>query len=319
MKPVIFLLVFFLAILKSEAQEVTFLKLKQAFKYENNKKVPEFSGLCIKDGVLYSVNDKNENYLYQLEIDTIHSTFKANGVCISKDHDFEGICYYNNAFFAVDEKYCKVYKIVNHTAVEYSKEFLKSLYSRKLIDRGDGGNKQVEGFAMLNDSSFLIATERDITTLAKISIQGDILSEKKFHPLHFSDTCLPAALAKKSNAIKGANSFSDLCVFEGKAFLLERTKKMIHEIDISNDSFTITRTLSFKNGILPCEEYHTYYGAAEGLAIDDHYIYIILDNNQCIEKDKRGTCDNKGLCDDTRRTLFQFYKDNHFPGKNTNR
>ena len=66
MKPVIFLLVFFLATLKSKAQEVTFLKLKQAFKYENNKKVPEFSGLCIKDGILYSVNDKKTEDLKNL-------------------------------------------------------------------------------------------------------------------------------------------------------------------------------------------------------------------------------------------------------------
>ena len=303
-KKVITLSAALLLILRIGAQQISFVRLKQAFKYENNKNVPEFSGLCIKDSILYSINDKNENYLYKLNINTNDSTFNAVSQSVSKNMDFEGICYYKNSFFAVDEKYCKVYKVVNSTAVEYSKEFLQSLDSQKLIDKGEGANKQIESFAMLSDSTFLIATERGITTLAKINVQGKILSKRQIVPLHYEDAYLPDNLLSKNSDIKDANSFSDLCIYEGKAYLLEREKKMIHVIDISNDSFTITKTLSFKNEIIPCEEDHAYYGASEGIAVDDKYIYIILDNNGHTEKDRKHMCDKK------RRTLFQFYIDN---------
>jgi hypothetical protein len=304
MKHIFPLIVFFLISPKIEAQEVSFLKLKQAFKYENNKNVPEFSGLCIKDGSLYSINDKNENYLYKLNMNTVESTFKVNSLVISKGIDFEGICYYNNSFFAIDERHCKVYKIFNNTVIEYSKEFLKNLDSQKLIDKGEGGNKQIESFSMLDDSTFIIATERSITTLAKINIQGKVLSKTKIPPLHYNDSCLPTPLTLQKEIVKDANSFSDLCIFQGKAYLLEREKKLIYVVDISTDQFVITKTLSFKNGIIPCEEDHPYYGAAEGVAIDDKYIYIILDNNGDDESKV------KHMCDKNRRTLFQFYNTN---------
>lgn len=279
------------------AQEVSFLTLKQAFTYAGDEDVPEFSGLCFKDGTLYSVNDKQENYLYKLRIDTNSATFSSDRIQIAAYKDFEGICHYQNAFYVIEEKECRVYKIINNNATPYGAAFLTSLKSKRLVDTGEGGNRQIEGFAMLSDSTFLIATERTVTSLATINIRGEILSGMQFPPLHFSDTCLPSPLLSKSSSTKDANSFSDLCIYKGKAYLLEREKKMIHVIDISRDPFVITRTLSFKNDILPCDEYHDYYGAAEGLAIDDQYIYIILDNNekQNLQCNKRG------------RTLFQFY------------
>lgn len=305
MKQVLFLLLFSLTMLKLEAQEVTFLKLKQAFKYEDNNNVPEFSGLSIKDGSLYSVNDKREDYLYKLEVDTSNATFRARGTCISEGIDFEGLCYFDSAFYAVDERNCKVYKVVDNKAVEFSKEFLSSLDSQKLIDTGEKGNMQIESFAMIDDSTFLIATERGITTIAKINVQGKILSKKLIPPLHYNDAYLPVPLTKQSAVIKDANSFSDLCIFDDKAYLLERKKKMIYVVDFSNDSYNLIKTLSFKDAIEPCEEYHDYYGAAEELAIDSTYIYIILDNNARSEKER------KQMCDESRKTLFQFYKDGY--------
>jgi len=302
MKKLITVFICFLAILKIDAQEISFLRLKQAFKYENSNYVPEFSGLCIRDGILYSVNDKHKNYLYKLNIDTNKLIFSADSSYISRDNDFEAVCYFGNSFFVVDEKYCQVFKIVNNTAIEYSKKFLGSLKSQKLIDTGEGNNKQIESFAMLTDSTFLIATERGITTLARINIQGEILSARQISPLHYDSIYLPDRLLNRDSSIKDANSFSDLFVYGGYAYLLEREKKMIHVIDISTDSFIITRSLSFKDAIMPCEEYHPYYGAAEGLAIDDKYIYIVLDNNHFGENEK------KHMCDKNRRTLFQFYK-----------
>ncbi len=301
MKVIVFLLL--LGALELKGQEVTFLKLKQAFKYENNKDVPEFSGLCIKDESLYSINDKSKNYLYKLELDTIKSIFHVKGNYITKGKDFESIDYFNNSFFTVDERSCKVYKIVNDNAVEYSKEFLTSLDMENLIDRGENGNKQVESFSMLNDSTFIVATERGITSLAVVNIEGNILLKKIIPPIHYDDSCLPDALTEQDTIIKDSNSFSDLCIFEGKIYLLERKKKLIYIAEISKDLLTITKAISFRNGINSCDEYHNYYGAAEGLAINHNYIYIILDNNGKGQKQKQH------MCDKNRKTLFQYYND----------
>jgi uncharacterized protein YjiK len=305
MNKVIILFIFFVSILTVDAQEVTFLKLKQAFKYENSKNVPEFSGLCLKDGSLYSVNDKESNFLYKVSVDTLNSTFTADGTLISTGKDFEGICYYQNSFFVVEERECRLYKISNNTAIAYGARFLESLKSENIIETGEGGNSQIESIAMLSDSTFLIATERGITALANINYSGKILSKTLISPLHYNDYYLPSSLAKQYINVKDANSFSDLCIFEEKAYLLERKKKLIHVIDITKDTFVIISTLSFKNSIENCEEDHEYYGAAEGIAIDGNYIYIILDNNG------NGEIERKHMCDKKRRTLFQFYNSNY--------
>jgi hypothetical protein len=303
MKKIIPLFVLLLLLIKLEAQEISFLKLKQAFKYEDNINVPQFSGLCVKDGELYSINDKGTNCLYKLSIDTQNSTFRSNCTQISNDKNFEGLCYFNNSFYLVDEKECMLYKISNNTANSHGATFLESLKSARLIDTGGNSNRQIESLGMLSDTTFIIATERVITSLAIINNRGEILSKTSIPPLHYDDNWLPGSFSGKEQNEKDANSFSDLCVFKGKVYLLERQKKLIHVFDISLDSFTIVKTLSFKYGINSCDEYNPFYGAAEGLAIDDNFIYIILDNNGFTQKNRSNMCDNE------RRTLFQFYKD----------
>jgi hypothetical protein len=148
----------------------------------------------------------------------------------------------------------------------------------------------LEGVALLGDQSFLVAVERQPRGVVEVT--GGI------PPVRVCAQILDGS----RHPIPGTRKwdFSDLCVWGDRVFALARNQHLVVELrrDVAGawtegDAWSYGQT----ENAAPYRFSDMTYGQGEGLAIDDRFIYVLLDNNDLAREGQPG---------DKRTWLFAF-------------
>jgi hypothetical protein len=137
-------------------------------------------------------------------------------------------------------------------------------------------NAGLEGIVRLPDGRILVAAERDVRGLIELPPAGlrDEHDRAQVHAWAMPDSiCTPPP--------GRGNDFADLAVWSGQIFALERNCHVVMRIErtatawVERGGWSYART---END--PRFAYQDRaFGVAEGLAIDDRHVFIVMDNN----------------------------------------
>jgi hypothetical protein len=133
-------------------------------------------------------------------------------------------------------------------------------------------NATVEGVALLEDGRLLAAAERSDRGLIEIPASRDLRG------------ALAWSMPRSQFVLGGTRlpDFSDLAVSGNEVFALIRNGHLIVRMRRTSTSWLEAQAWSFAHS--ENASGHAYfdrrYGVAEGLAFDENFIYVVLDNNQ---------------------------------------
>jgi hypothetical protein len=151
-------------------------------------------------------------------------------------------------------------------------------------------NAAIEGIAVLGGSTLLVAAERDprgLIELQPLNRPEVVLVQRMEHSVH------PVAPGRGPD-------FADLAVWRDRVFALSRNQHLVVELRRTTDGRWEEGT-AWSFAATENDPRHRYvdrtYGMAEGLAIDDETIFVVLDNNGDTRDADR---------EDTRPLLFLF-------------
>ena len=260
------------------------------------------SGLAMCNGALWTISDRDDDLLYKL--DTAAQVWQANGMPLvappvpdagfplglrsrqwaaslvrGGDLDFEGLsCDAAGNHYIVSEAHAAVLQV----PVEGEPNWLKIDPSMIRQARASGMllhfNALFEGLAVSPAGDRLwLAAERER--------RGLLLVNRKQTTWTCGDTCVLLSEAGTEmqpdqfpKAREVSRDFSDLALFEGKLFTLERNAYRICRRDAQ--SAQVERCWSFAGEALTEQrQYSQPYGLAEALVIDAEGAWIGIDNN----------------------------------------
>jgi hypothetical protein len=148
----------------------------------------------------------------------------------------------------------------------------------------------IEGLAVLRDGSLLLAVERQPRGL--IEVTGG-LSPTRVCAQNLDASHHPIPAPRKYD-------FGDLCVWRDRVFALGRNQQLVVELLRAPDgAWTEGEAWSYATteNAAPHRFVDMTFGQGEGLAIDDAFIYVLIDNNHH---------DRAGHPGDKRSWLFAF-------------
>ncbi len=137
-------------------------------------------------------------------------------------------------------------------------------------------NAGLEGIARLPNGRILVAAERDLRGLIELPASGlrDERDRADVQAWAMPDSiCTPPP--------GRGNDFADLAVWNGQVFALERNCHVVMRIErtatewIERGGWSYARTENDPRFAYA----NRAFGVAEGLALDDHRVYIVMDNN----------------------------------------
>jgi hypothetical protein len=258
-----------------EIQEMQKLELVKCYPVSGVSNIQP-SGLTLWQGELYSVSDKHDAEIYKIELvnDTAYFrtffSFQAASPLYDDRLDFEGItCDPQGNFFLVSETQYQILKLDPRTSqVEWIGPNLKEagvnagLFQKK--------NANLEGICYLGENSFVLCAERQPRGMLELLLMP---YPEKIEVFRLDQSRFQLQADRLPD-------FSDLYYFNNELYALQRNAELISTIDMKN-GYTEGRAFSFAHLFEQDEFKYTdmRFGLAEGLAVDDRYFYIILDNN----------------------------------------
>jgi hypothetical protein len=261
---------------------------------------PQFnpSGLTIWDKKLYTVSDRISTCVFCLEIDEVNKKATAVPVRLNQmsvlestggDMSFEGITVDGSGnFFLISENTSRVYKLPRNENDPAVKIISGTTLETVAKDIGllNDANKGFEGISLLSQDEFILCAERNECGLVQITRKNrKYLSVKAWtlsmHPF-------PTPLERQSVEQGLADLFTLLepgkdGVPHRTVFGLERNGEGISKISIQDSGVSstalwrISKTLR-KDGYRYNDSPH--FAMPEGLAIDEDFVYVIIDNNE---------------------------------------
>jgi uncharacterized protein YjiK len=290
-----FLLSLFLVVGKGlTSQEIKHINGKSYY-YKPSVKdsgIPQFSGLTIVNNKLYTIANDHAHRLYEITLSNTDSFTCHYEKINSIASDFEGITTDGKNLFVLAEKTSIIY-IINATKQGKSLEPYTNRLDVELSKVGffksTDDNFRLEGLAFVNDTTFLVAAELNPRGLALISTSGFIISNKKIPHISAvrfpkSRELLPENSADFKFEVNGKSyyyDFTDVFIKDSLAYVLDRSMECIYVVDYKNN-FQTKEVWDFQNALKKEDQqgYKKILGTAEGLALDDKHIYVILDNNK---------------------------------------
>ena len=239
----------------------------------------EPSGLAFKDGQLYTVCD-DANVIYKVNV-----LDEDNAEAVVDQHldvtqlsamnlDLEGITVVDGEFFAVSEVHHKLISIkrdklnwVPEIGGVYAEAYKAGLF--QLYNAG------MEAVAYLGNQTFLLSVERQPRGLIEVTFDAEFKNIIKQSNQVFDDSKYPLAESRKPD-------LTGLYNHQGVIYALHRNAYIIHElIKDEHGVYQEGQAWSFEHIVKdPQFAYQDMqFGHAEGLAVDDDYFYLILDNN----------------------------------------
>jgi uncharacterized protein YjiK len=260
------------------SNEIISLKLVRALpvQYLQNEPI-EPSGLAIYNSELYTVSDDHDSLIFKLQISEDKVVlepfveFKAPPLKNIKKLDLEGItCDPEGNFYLCSESACQIL-FVSHDGKEahWIFESLKPYGEEKGLFQVE--NAYLEGIALSGTNQFILCAEREPRGIIDLHLKDDSAEVRVYN-------------LDKTNREMMKNNFTDFTglFVEGKTILvLERAASAISRLDYTEDTVVVSPVWSYDQ-IENSDELRyadTLFRCGEGLALDDEYAYVILDNN----------------------------------------
>lgn len=237
----------------------------------------EPSGLAIVKGALFTVSDKHNDAVYRLTLEgDVAKASPALRIDFPEETgwlDLEGLVSDGaGGFYVVSEIHSRVLQVPAEGRTRWVTPELKS--AGATVGLLVVHNAGFEGVTLLGPGHFLFAAEREPRGLIELQLEGESPS---VHAVKWDRTRFAVPAGRMA-------AFADLCVWRGRVFALMRDSGVI--VELVRDSAApagwregaAVSFLNFEND--PRLRYRDMaYGIAEGLAIDDNSLWLILDNN----------------------------------------
>jgi hypothetical protein len=273
--------------LKTEVYELSAEKFWQLTVPGNSRF--DASGLVMKNGRLYTVNDRGPE-LFEIELGENGASVEATGIfrpeALRKVSGVAGRTRFDTEGIALDDR-GRIYiceesdrEVFRWDGKEVSRvpldlEPVKQLFS-------EDQNASFEGVAVGNGKLYL-ANERERPVVIVIELASGEVVENFY--------------VQSQGFAFGGPHYSDLAWFEGRLFILDRNFRCILEVDPASHALIAQYNFG-KMESQPEVAYQTQYptGTMEGLAVTSEYFYLVTDNNGLPRKAAKS---------DVRPTLFK--------------
>tara|TARA_B100000029_G_scaffold198492_1_gene196665 strand:+ start:111175 stop:112158 length:984 start_codon:yes stop_codon:yes gene_type:complete len=233
------------------------------------------SGLFMSNDTLYTVSDKHDNIIFRIDLEpdravlVPHVHFDVPGISKYIRLDFEGITRDEvGNYYLISEGAFAILKVepTGHNTSWMTPNMRWEGEERGLFQARGGF---LEGITFLEEGRFLLSAERQPCALIEVVImqQSPIL---------------------KINQFGMVESYTGLHREGEYIFILQRDSATIRKTRFPLDAETLPSLWSFRH-IVDQPEYiykNKQYGrkTAEGLAMDDERVYVVLDNNNDVRK-----------------------------------
>ncbi|MCX7554620.1 SdiA-regulated domain-containing protein [Marinicella sp. S1101] len=251
----------------------------EVFKVNSPEEI-EPSGLHIKDGVLYTVcDDANNIYRLSFKQDSLVDAVVDQKLDVTQlaamNLDLEGITAVGDDFFVVSETHHKLVRVVGDE-IKWVPE-LGGVYA-KAHEAGlfQVYNAGLEAATYLGNQTFLLAVEREPRGLIEVTFDQQYTHIIKQTNQRFAEDINDPSAARQPD-------LTGLFSFGGKIFGLHRNAYLIQEISKGADGLYQTgKAWSYEHIVRDAKYAYQdmQFGHAEGLAMDDDYFYLIIDNNK---------------------------------------
>lgn len=258
------------------------------------------SGLASCNGRLWTVSDRDDNLLYSLDVSdrtwkaephvidmpkpesylplSLRSLANLSSIVRGGSMDFEGIsCDAAGNRYLVSEAYGTVLKV----PVEGAPVWLP--LPAALVEQARA-NGMLQHFNAIFEGIAVNAAGDRIWLAAEREKRGLLVVQRDKDQWTCGQSCVLLAEAGKDtlppeqNRKKVSTDFSDISLYNGKLFTLERSVYRICRRELETGQ--IERCWSFsKEAMLPSRRYDQPYGLTEALVVDETGAWIGIDNN----------------------------------------
>ena len=258
------------------------------------------SGLSSCNGRLWTVSDRDDNLLYSLDVSdrtwkaephvidmpkpesylplSLRSLANLSSIVRGGSMDFEGIsCDAAGNRYLVSEAYGTVLKV----PVEGAPVWLP--LPAGLVEQARA-NGMLQHFNAIFEGIAVNAAGDRIWLAAEREKRGLLVVQRDKDQWSCGQSCVLLAEAGKDtlppeqNRKKVSTDFSDISLYNGKLFTLERSVYRICRRELETGQ--IERCWSFsKEAMLPSRRYDQPYGLTEALVVDETGAWIGIDNN----------------------------------------
>ena len=234
----------------------------------------EPSGLCLRDGELFSVSDDTDDVIFHLSRSDSVARFepfikfeKPEG---SGFLDLEGIATGpEGSFYLLSEAHSRILQVFPDGRSVWATE---SVYD---AGRGAGlfrvNNGGLEGFACLGDRHFLLLAERQ--PRGWLEVDGETVIDA---------ARMPTTRYGKGLALSRIPDFTGADFFDDKLYVLFRNGELVTTLERTQGGWA-EGALAWSFASTIRDQRWSYrdkmYGMAEGLAVDEDYFYVVVDNN----------------------------------------
>ena len=270
----LFFLLFFPAAFSNASDNA--LKLHQVF-YVDAPKNFQPSGLTIVNGCLYTISDKHDHFIYRLELkNDIASAIPAIRIRLPSGSllhllDFEGITHDGAGnFLLASESQCRVLKV---PAKDGNAGWMTADLKPVGLKTGlfQVRNAGLEGICYVTDKKLILCAERQPRGFLEVNPTQNPVSILAYQS-EKSKFKFPEGISK---------DFSGLYYFRNAVYVLERNAFIVSRLKREGDCLVESTGWSYRHieTMRPYRYADMTYGKAEGLCMDDNYIYIVIDNN----------------------------------------
>lgn len=236
----------------------------------------EPSGLCLRDGELFSVSDDTDDWIFQVLLEDgvarfepfLHFTKPAG----SEDAllDLEGIVAGpEGSFYLLSEAFARVLEVFPDGQSAWATVALDEAGRELGLFKVPNGG--LEGFTAIAPDRFLLLAERQprgwLEVTSEDVLQGGVMRKTRFWA-DLTVTRIP--------------DFTGADFFQGTLFVLFRNGELVTTLERSEAGWEEGPTAWSFRSVLADDAIgyrDTLYGMAEGLAVDDDFIYVVMDNN----------------------------------------
>lgn len=245
------------------------LELERALPIEGRALEP--SGLLYGDGKLLMVSDKRDDAVFELILGEAVAEARVSVPLASMGAgplDLEGLTHeVDGSWLLVSEAQARVLHVAKSGAATWVTPALRSIGDASGLLKKPGAG--LEGIARLEDGRLLLAAEREPRGL----LESDERRER-WQSQAMPSTICPPPLARPSD-------WADLTVAGGRVFGLARNSHQVVELQQANGRWREGAAFSYaQTENDPRFAYQDRrFGLGEGLALSEHHLYVVLDNN----------------------------------------
>jgi len=235
------------------------------------------SGLTLINNILYTISDKHDSFIYRLELfDNTATAIPAIEITLPifsfiYAYDFEGITHdLSNNFYLASETQCRILRISpDGENVEWITPNLKPAGQKANLFQT--ANAYLEGICCISSNEFIVCAERQNRGFMEINLEKTPIRVVAY-PFEESIFKFPDGTNK---------DFSGPCRFRNNIYVLERNAYLFSKFLRAGNQLAESSGWSYRH--IETADAYRYsdmeFGKAEGLYIDEQYIYIIIDNN----------------------------------------